>query len=77
MKTIYDALVTVEYEHRKSWHKAYVDMTCLTKSIIEFTKYPHSMDFIRKKLPFSKKGVRFRIRKIEVKSELGKSFYYE
>ena len=77
MKTIYYALVNVEYEHRKSWYKKELSMTCLTTSIIELTKYPHSMDFIRKKLPASKKGIRFRVRKIECIKELGKSFHYE
>lgn len=76
MKTILLADVHVEYEHRRGWHKRIIRMTCLTDNIFEFNKYSHSVDFVKKQLPFSKKDLRFRIRKIEVIKELSKSFYY-
>lgn len=77
MRTILLADVHVEYEHRKSWHGRIIRMTCLTDNIFEFNKYAHSVDFVRKALPSSKKQIRFRIRKINTIKELGKSFYYE
>jgi len=77
MRPILLAEVHVEYEHRKNWHKRIVTMTCLTKSIIEFGKFPHSMDYVRKNLPSSKNHLRFRIRKIDVIKQIGNSFYYE
>jgi len=52
-------------------------MTTLTDNIFEFNKHPHSLDFIKKALPTSKKQIRFRIRKIELIKQIGKSFYYE
>lgn len=76
MKTIYLAKVLVEYEQRKSWIKYDIEMTVLTDSIFQIAKYPHSMDYIRKHLPTNRKQVRFRIRKIDLIKELGKSFYY-
>lgn len=77
MRTILLADVHVEYEYRKSWHSKIVRMTCLTNNIFEFNKYAHSVDFVRKALPSSKKQIRFRIRKINIIKELGKSGYYE
>lgn len=76
MRTIYLANVLVEYEQRKSWIKHQIEMTVLTDSIFQISKYPHSMDYIRKHLPTKRKGVRFRIKKIELIKELGNSFYY-
>ena len=77
MKDIHLANVHVEYEHRKNWHKKVIEMTTLTDNIFEFNKNPHSLDFIKKALPTSKKQIRFRIRKIELIKQIGKSFYYE
>jgi hypothetical protein len=76
MKTIYLAKVSVEYEQRKSWIKYDIEMTVLTDSIFQIAKYPHSMDYIKQHLPTSSKKVRFRIRKIDLIKEIGKSFYY-
>lgn len=76
MKTIYLARVSVEYEQRKSWIKYDIEMTVLTDSIFQIAKYPHSMDYIKHHLPTSSKKVRFRIRKIDLIKEIGKSFYY-
>ena len=77
MKPIYLADVHIEYEHRRAWHKRIVRMTCLTDNIFEFNRYLHSLDFIKKALPASKNQIRFRIRKIDVIKQIGKSFYYE
>ena len=77
MRPIYLADVHVEYEHRKSWHNKIITMTCLTDNIFEFNKYLHSVDYIKKALPPSKKQIRFRVRKINVLKKMGKSFYYE
>ena len=52
-------------------------MPVLTDNIFEFNKYPHAVDFVKSKLPNSKKGLRFRIRKIEYLKFITKSFYYE
>lgn len=77
MRPILLADVHVEYEHRRGWHKKIVRMTCLTDNIFEFNRYLHSVDFVKKALPNSKKDLRFRIRKIEVIKQIGNSFYYE
>lgn len=77
MRDIYLANVYVEYEHRKNWHKRTIEMPVLTDNIFEFNKYPFAVDFVKSKLPTSKKGVRFRVRKIEFLKFISKSFYYE
>jgi len=51
-------------------------MTALTTNVFKFMKFPHSMDFIEKKLGGNRKNFRFRIKSIDVINELGKSFYY-
>lgn len=77
MDTIYDANVYVEYELKKSWHMRIIRMSTLTDNIFKFNKIPHAVGFIKSKIPKSSKGTRFRIRKIEIIQELGKSFYYD
>lgn len=74
--TIYHVNVNVEYQLRKTWIKDSVCMTALTTNVFKFMKYPHSMDFIKQKLGSNRKNFRFRIKSIDVISELGKSFYY-
>lgn len=51
-------------------------MTALTTNAFKFMKYPHSVDFIEKKLGGNRKTFRFRIKSIDVIKELGNSFYY-
>ena len=74
--TIYHVKVNVEYQLRKTWIKDSVYMTALTTNVFKFMKFPHSMDFIEKKLGGNRKNFRFRIKSIDVINELGKSFYY-
>ena len=77
MKDIHLANVYIEYEHKRNWHKRVIEMPVLTDNIFEFNKYPHAVDFVNSKLPNSKKGLRFRVRKIEYLKFITKSFYYE
>lgn len=74
--TIYYVKVNVEYQLRKAWIKDSVIMTALTTNAFKFMKYPHSVDFIEKKLGGNRKTFRFRIKSIDVIKELGNSFYY-
>lgn len=77
MRDIHLANVYVEYEHRRGWHSRVIEMPTLTDNIFEFNKYPHSVEFVKSKLPPSKKGIRFRVRRIEYIKFISKSFYYE